>query len=171
MRRSLVVRTLVLSLMAISLGSFSAVSWSQEPSNLAFELKGVKDKVSLQQFAGKFVYVDFWASWCAPCKQSFPFLNGLQKKYGAAGLQIIAINVDKKIEDANTFLTQTPAQFLIAFDAEGNVPKQYGVKGMPSSYFIGRDGKLIFIHKGFKPQDQDAIEAKIKAAIEMKENK
>jgi thiol-disulfide isomerase/thioredoxin len=143
---------------------------AQEPASLAFELSTINgNKESLKQHLGKLVYVDFWASWCAPCLQSFPFMNSLQQKYQAAGLQIIAINLDKKIDDAQIFLNKNPAQFLVLFDPTGKTPQQYGVKGMPSSYLIDRKGKLIFTHKGFKAADQEILEAKIKAALASKE--
>jgi cytochrome c biogenesis protein CcmG/thiol:disulfide interchange protein DsbE len=147
----------------------SQIANAQEPTQLGFELAGQNGKVSLREHAGKVVYVDFWASWCGPCKQSFPFMNDLHKKYSAAGLRIIAINVDKEKEDAQKFLSKNPTQFTLAFDAEGTVPTQYLVKGMPSSYLIGRDGKLIYIHKGFKAQDQAEIEAKIRTALGVKD--
>jgi thiol-disulfide isomerase/thioredoxin len=149
--------------------SLSSLAYAQEPTQLGFELPGQNGKVSLREHAGRVVYVDFWASWCGPCKQSFPFMNDLQKKYSAAGLRIIAINVDKEKDDAQKFLSKNPTQFMLAFDAEGTVPTQYQVKGMPSSYLIGRDGKLIYVHKGFKAQDQAEIEAKIRAALGLKD--
>lgn len=146
------------------------IALAQEPASLAFELNtGNGNKESLKQHLGKLVYVDFWASWCAPCLQSFPFMNSLQQKYQAAGLQIIAINLDKQMDDAQIFLNKNPAQFLILFDPAGQTPRQYGVKGMPSSYLIDRKGKLIFTHRGFKVADQEILEAKIKTALTSKE--
>jgi thiol-disulfide isomerase/thioredoxin len=144
----------------------AGVAYAQEPANLAFEVNGPNGKVSLTAKPGKIVYVDFWASWCAPCKQSFPFMNELQKKYGASGLRIIAVNVDKNNDDAKTFLAKNPAQFTVAFDTDGVLPSQYLVKGMPTSYLLSREGKLLYQHKGFKLQDQNEIEAQIKAALE-----
>lgn len=151
-------------LLALMLGVSSPLT-AQEAPQLDFELPSQQGTVSLKQHAGKLVYVDFWASWCGPCRQSFPFMNALQKKYGAAGLRIIAINLDQKSEDAQLFLAKNPAQFLIAFDPQGNVPKQYQVRGMPSSFLIGREGKLIFAHRGFKLADQEMLEAKIQHAL------
>ena len=152
--------------LAVCLSSLlTAPVLAQEPSQLAFELPTQKARISLKDLAGKVVYLDFWASWCGPCKQSFPFMNDLQKKYGPAGLQIVAINVDKSRDDANIFLNKNPAQFTVAFDSDGSIPAQYNVKGMPSSYLLGRDGKLIYVHRGFKAQDQAEIEAKIRGAL------
>src|SRR2546427_1432439 len=94
------------------------------------------DTVALAQLRGKVVYVDFWASWCGPCRRSFPWMNAMNRKYGAQGLAIVAINVDKKRADAERFLAQIPAEFTVVFDAPGAVPAAYAVKGMPSSYLI-----------------------------------
>ena len=131
----------------------------------AFDLKGVAGQVSLAQYQGKLVYVDFWASWCGPCRQSFPWMNEMQAKYAAQGLQIVGINLDAKNDDARGFLTATPAQFTIAFDPTGTTPKAYGLKGMPSSYLIGRDGKVVFEHMGFNQNDKAELENAIKSQL------
>lgn len=131
----------------------------------AFDLAGPDGQVKLDKYAGKVVYVDFWASWCGPCRQSFPWMNEMQAKYGAQGLQIVGVNVDAKVEDARTFLASTPAKFAIGFDPAGATPRSYGIKGMPSSVLVGADGKVLFEHSGFKAADRDELEAKIKAAL------
>jgi thiol-disulfide isomerase/thioredoxin len=131
----------------------------------AFDLPGTSGQVRLADMRGKLVYVDFWASWCAPCKQSFPFLNEMQEKYGGRGFQIVGINVDTKRADADRFLTSTPARFTIAFDHSGQTPKAYAVKGMPSSYLVAPDGRVIAVHVGFKDEDRKAIEDKIRSAL------
>lgn len=134
-----------------------------------FTLPGLKDSVSLAALKGKVVYVDFWASWCGPCKQSFPFMNELQSKYRAQGLEVVAINLDAKRTDADAFLVEVPARFTLAFDAKGESAKRFGVKGMPSSYLIGRDGRLLLSHKGFKDDDRKELEASITQALSAKQ--
>jgi len=81
-------------------------------------------------------------------------------------LKIIGVNLDAKNDDAKKFLAQIPAKFIIAFDSKGVVPKNYGVKGMPTSFLIGRDGKIIFQHLGFKEADRASLEKQIKVALE-----
>jgi cytochrome c biogenesis protein CcmG/thiol:disulfide interchange protein DsbE len=132
-----------------------------------FELAGheAQAPVKLAAYLGKFVYVDFWASWCAPCRQSFPWMNALQAKYGAQGLQIIGVNLDAKKEDAADFLQTTPAHFMLAFDPDGATPRSYGVKSMPTGFLIGPDGKIIFEHRGFNQADSADFEGKIKAVL------
>lgn len=131
-----------------------------------FELPGTIAAVKLSQYRGKVLYLDFWASWCGPCKQSFPWMNAMQAKYGAQGLQVLAINVDTKRDDARKFLLSSPATFELAYDAQGHTPRLYAVKTMPSSYVIGRTGKVLAIHRGFAPEDTAALEHSVKLALE-----
>ena len=145
-------------------------AWALDAGATAPEvnLPGIKDTVSLAGLKGKVVYVDFWASWCGPCKQSFPFMNELLSRYRAQGLEIVAINLDAKRDDADKFLAEVPAQFSVAFDAKGDSARRFEVKGMPSSYLIGRDGKLVASHKGFKEEDRKDLEARIAQALASK---
>ncbi|WP_082552035.1 TlpA disulfide reductase family protein [Massilia sp. Root351] len=131
----------------------------------AFELPGTAGAVRLEQYQGKLVYLDFWASWCGPCRHSFPWMNEMQAKYGAQGLQVVGINVDAKTDDARSFLANTPARFVVAFDPAGAAPRQYGIKGMPSSVLIGPDGKILFEHSGFREGDRAELESRIRAAL------
>lgn len=133
-----------------------------------FDLNGVSGQVKLANYQGKLVYLDFWASWCGPCRKSFPWMNQMQAKYAAQGLQVIAINLDSKNDDAQRFLKLTPAQFHIGFDPVGATARDYGVKGMPSSVLINASGKVILIHRGFHDDDKDLLESKIKLALEDK---
>ncbi len=122
--------------------------------------------VSLAQLKGKVVYLDFWASWCGPCRQSFPWMNEMHSKYGAKGLVIVAINVDAMTADAKKFLGETPAKFEIVYDAKGLTPKAFGIKGMPTSYLIDRTGKILSTHAGFNPAKKSEIETALKRALE-----
>ena len=135
----------------------------------AFELAGLNGPVNLANYRGQLVYLDFWASWCGPCKRSFPWMNELQARYGGQGLRIIAVNLDEQHADAARFLSATPAQFLVALDPGGATARKYAIKGMPSSVLIGRDGKLILSHTGFNDSDKTALEQQIAAALLRKE--
>jgi cytochrome c biogenesis protein CcmG, thiol:disulfide interchange protein DsbE len=148
---------------AATLGAAHATDAGQ--SAPAFDLPGTTGAVKLADLKGKVVYVDFWASWCGPCKQSFPWMNEMQSKYGAQGLQVVGITVDKKREDAEKFLAANPAKFAVAFDTAGDTPGKYAVKNMPTSYLIGADGKVVFVHGGFDDAAKVGLEAKIKQAL------
>ena len=131
-----------------------------------FELSAANGNVSLAQYRGKIIYLDFWASWCGPCKQSFPWMNAMQAKYAVKGLQIVSINVDAKRDDATKFLLTNPATFAVGFDPKGLTPAQYAVKAMPSSYLIGRDGRITFLHRGYAAEDGAKLEQEIRLALE-----
>jgi cytochrome c biogenesis protein CcmG/thiol:disulfide interchange protein DsbE len=118
-------------------------------------------KLDLSQFHGQYVYVDFWASWCGPCKQSFPFMNIMKKQFESKGLTVVGVSVDKDVNDAREFLKEHPAQFVVAKDIEGKCAKEMVVKGMPSSYILGKNGEVLFTHKGFRPSDMEAITKKL----------
>ena len=129
------------------------------------ELANGTAKQKLSGLKGKVVYVDFWASWCGPCRQSFPWMNEMQSKYGAQGLQIVGVNLDAKQADADQFLASLPARFTVAFDAKGESAKRFEVKGMPTSVLIGADGKVLAVHQGFKDEDRKVLEAKFASAL------
>jgi cytochrome c biogenesis protein CcmG/thiol:disulfide interchange protein DsbE len=133
----------------------------------AFDLPGLQGAVKLSDYAGKTVYLDFWASWCGPCKQSFPWMNDMHARYAAQGLRVVAINVDQKADDAQAFLRKTPAQFALAFDPAGRTPKAYAIKAMPTSVLIGPDGKVLSVHSGFKDNDRNALELQIRQALRL----
>lgn len=128
----------------------------------SFKLPTGNGELSLEEHKGKVIYLDFWASWCSPCRKSFPWMNELQKRYGDQGFTVIAVNLDKKSELAAQFLTEHPAIFPVAYDAKGESAEQYKVQAMPSSYLIDRDLTIHTRHLGFRDQDK----AKIESAIE-----
>ena len=123
--------------------------------------------LNLSKYDSKVVIVDFWASWCVPCRRSFPWMNAIQDKYAEDGLVIIAVNLDRNAEDAARFLAKYPAKFEIVYDPEGALAKEYGVEVMPSSVINGRNGERLERHAGFKVKRQDEYEATIRAALKL----
>lgn len=122
----------------------------------------------LENYAGYVVYVDFWASWCTPCRASFPFMQEMAAQYGDS-LVIAAINVDKNRDDADQFLAPFDINFDIFYDPKGELAESFDVKGMPTSYLYDRDGKLIGSHIGFKKKDIASLETAIVGAINYQE--
>jgi thiol-disulfide isomerase/thioredoxin len=114
---------------------------------------------------GKVVWLDFWASWCVPCRRSFPWMNEMHRKYSAQGLQIVAVNLDTQRSLADGFLKETPAAFAIRFDPEGNLAKQFDIQAMPSSFVLDASGNVIAKHFGFKLADANEYEKQIQAAL------
>lgn len=129
------------------------------------QLPTSQGQVRLQDLRGQVVLVDFWASWCGPCRQSFPWMNDMQARYGEQGLKILAINVDAEREDAERFLRDLPARFTVAFDPQGQSPERFGVMGMPSAYLIDRDGRIHRQHIGFHPDRAQGYEDEIRALL------
>lgn len=118
-------------------------------------------KLDFSQYHGKVLYLDFWASWCEPCRFSFPVLNALQTHYDAKDFALVGISVDETKKSALGFLKETPATFTVALDSTGVCPTELGVQGMPTSYIFDRDGKLVFTHQGFRKADEVIIRAKL----------
>lgn len=114
---------------------------------------------------GRVIWVDFWASWCVPCRRSFPWLNTMHRRYGPDGLQIIAVNLDKDRALADGFLAEVPAEFSLRFDPAGGLAKQFGVQAMPSSYLLDADGTVLATHFGFKTADAAEYEHAIETAL------
>ena len=115
----------------------------------------------VQSAPGQFVYIDYWASWCGPCRQSFPWMNALQAKLGPKGLKVVAVNVDVRRADADKFLVHTPAQFTVAYDPQGLSAKTLAIKTMPTSMLVSPEGKVLFVHSGFRTEETGQLEAKI----------
>jgi cytochrome c biogenesis protein CcmG, thiol:disulfide interchange protein DsbE len=127
--------------------------------------RGNGPSLDLSEHKGKVVVVDFWASWCVPCRRSIPWLNAMQSKYADEGLVVIGINVDAERASAERFLAETPAQFRLVYDSEGRLPKELGVVGMPSSFIFDRTGRLITKHIGFQNGRRNEYEQVLREAL------
>lgn len=126
---------------------------------------GAAPPTGLAPVEGKVVWVDFWASWCVPCRRSFPWMNTMQRKYGEQGLQIIAVNLDKERAAADGFLAEVPAEFSLRFDPAGHLAREFKVQSMPSSYLLDADGNVLASHFGFRTADAADYEKTIQDAL------
>jgi peroxiredoxin len=116
----------------------------------SFTLKDLNgNTVTLDSFKGKVVFLDFWASWCGPCKEELPELELLYKKYGKDGFEVIGVSVDKSESNIAAFLKKRPVSFTILTNIKGDVAEAYGLPGMPTGYIIGKDGAIQHRHVGF----------------------
>lgn len=117
--------------------------------------------INFSEYQGRVLLIDFWATWCPPCKQSMPFLNALRNEFKDQGFEIIAINVDEDRDEALSFLLLHPVEYLLAYDSTGDCPAKFEVQAMPSSYFIDKQGKVRDIHLGYRERDKESIRKRI----------
>ena len=123
------------------------------------------DTVSLDKLKGQVVMLNFWASWCGPCRQEMPLLEQMHKRYSSLGFTLVGVNVDANSSDAEAWLAKTPVSFPVLFDRESKVSKLYSVNAMPSSIFIDRKGNVRYMHRGYKSGDEGEYLNQIRALL------
>lgn len=121
--------------------------------------------LSLAQLRGQVVYVDFWASWCAPCREAMPALDVLHQRYRARGFTVLGVNVDSDRKSAQRMLDQLVPAFPMVFDPKGLWPEAFGLRDMPTSFLIDAKGVIRYVKKGYRNRDVPQIEAAIQAAL------
>ena len=117
--------------------------------------------VDLRSFRGKVLYVDFWASWCVPCRTSMPALEAMYRKFGERGFVVVGINKDDRWTDAERFLQKYPATFPLGTDTDERIVRGFGVAAMPSGYLVDRKGIVRRVHQGFTPETGEALEREV----------
>ena len=148
---------------ALAVTSLVGASASMAPSFTLPSRSG--DTVSLAQLKGKVVMLNFWASWCGPCRQEMPLLDQMHKRYSALGFTLVGVNVDANSKDAEQWLSKTPVSFPVLFDRESKVSKLYDVSAMPSTVFIDRQGNVRDVHRGYKTGDEGEYLNQIRALL------
>jgi|ADGO01.1.fsa_nt_gi peroxiredoxin len=123
------------------------------------------DMVSLDQLKGQVVMLNFWASWCGPCRQEMPLLDQMYKRYSSLGFTLLGVNVEANTKDAERWLADTPVSFPILFDRDSKVSQLYNVSAMPSTVFIDRKGNIRYLHRGYKPGDESEYLNQIRALL------
>jgi cytochrome c biogenesis protein CcmG, thiol:disulfide interchange protein DsbE len=151
----------ILLVLAVS----AAVATDESKAAAGFCLPGLAEDICLDSLKGRVVYLDFWASWCKPCADSFPWMINLQHEFADAGLIVLAINLDKKKKKALKFLEGVDPILKIAFDPKGITPDLYQVQAMPSSYLLDRNGRLRYSHKGFSTESAGLLRSKVKELL------
>ena len=121
--------------------------------------------VDLASLKGKVVYVDFWASWCVPCRLSMPALDAMYKKHAGEGFTVVGFNKDVEAADAQRFLQRVPVSFILARDSKDAAAKAFDVKAMPSGYLVDRKGVVRKVHRGFTQETAGALEKDIEELL------
>ena len=134
----------------------------------AFEGPALKESGTLRlaDFRGKVVYLDFWASWCGPCRISLPMLEELRREYQAKGFEVIAVNVDENPQDALDFLKKYPVTYPVVRDPQQAIARLYNVPAMPSSFLIGRDGVVRAVKLGFNKNDMPLLKEQVAQLVQ-----
>jgi thiol-disulfide isomerase/thioredoxin len=152
----------LISLMCVSLAGAAAVK-GPAPN---FTLKSLGGKnLKLSEMTGNVVLINFWASWCGPCREEMPLLNGLHKKYAPLGFTVLGVNVEEDVDGAMSFLKNVPVDFPILLDNTNKVSKQYKVVAMPTTVVVDRDGNMRYLHEGYKPGDEKKYRQMIKKLV------
>ena len=151
------------------LGGFIAnVSAAKEMNEVApdFTLKSLSGKnLKLSEYAGNVVLLNFWASWCAPCRLEMPLLNDLHNKYEKLGFVVLGVNVEEQTDKARSYIADRPVDFPILFDDTNSVSKKYNVIAMPTTVMIDRNGNMRYLHQGYKPGDEKKYKKMVKKLV------
>lgn len=155
-------------LLVFSVFPVSSLAGAGEISGPApdFTLKSNSGKnVKLSELRGDVVMINFWASWCGPCRQEMPLLDALYKQYKDYGFTLLGVNVDEQQEAADKLLKHVSVTFPVLYDATSSVVELYDVDAMPSTILIDRDGNMRYLHRGYKPGYEDHYDAQVKALV------
>lgn len=139
-------------------GSNGSAAKNKSPETVAVIDSALSDSTAL---TGKVVLVDFWASWCVPCRKSYPWMESLLAKYHDMGFEVVTVNVDKDRQAADKFTAQMKSALPVIYDPKGELARLYELKVMPSSFVYGRDGTLKANHEGFQPSDGPVLDSLI----------
>jgi peroxiredoxin len=150
---------------AVFIGTLASLTSANDAAP-DFALKSTQgDNIRLSEHRGEVVLLNFWASWCGPCRQEMPLLNTLQQRYNKLGFNVVGVNVDKDSALANKLLKDIPVTFPVLLDNTGAVSASYNVSSMPTTVIIDRDGNMRYLHRGYKPGYEQDYEQQIKELI------
>ncbi len=160
-----IVLSLALVLVLVSSVTPPALAVSSTPApDFALQARGGQT-INLSQYKGQVVMINFWATWCGPCRQEMPLLENIYKKYNKMGFTLLGVNVEPDSKPAEDWLKATPVSFPVLFDKESKVSKLYQVSGMPSTVIVDRKGNVRMIHHGYKPGDENEYLDSIRALV------
>ena len=156
-------------MVAVALLAIPAIAADATGPAAPFSLQSrAGEAVSLSSLKGQVVLINFWATWCGPCRKEMPLLEQIQKKYAPLGFTMLGVNVEEDTRLMETFLKDVPVSFPILLDPANGVSKLYNVSAMPSTVIVDRKGNVRFIHQGFKTGDESKYQDMIRQLIREK---
>ena len=166
MKREILNRMSRLLLFALLIMSLPVAALELNKPAPDFTLKALDGKnIKLSEMAGNVVLINFWASWCGPCREEMPLLNNLHNKYAPLGFAVFGVNVEEDVNGAQAFLRDYPVDFPVLLDSSNQVSKQYQVIAMPTTVMVDRDGRLRYLHKGYKTGDEAKYRQMVKKLV------
>jgi thiol-disulfide isomerase/thioredoxin len=157
------IASLVLTALIVSLPAVAGSGTGPAPQFTLAARGG--NSLSLAQYKGQVVMLNFWASWCGPCRQEMPLLENIYKKYNKMGFTLIGVNVEPDSKAADAWLQQTPVSFPVIYDKDSTVSRAYNVAGMPSTVIIDRKGNIRVLHQGYKAGDENGYQDNIRMLV------
>lgn len=159
-----------LLLLTVSLGvlffTSGAMAGAVKGAAPDFTLKSMGGKnLKLSEYRGQVVMINFWASWCGPCRQEMPHLDKLYQRYSSLGFTILGVNVEENSKPAQDILNKSPVSFPVLFDTRNEVSKLYNVVAMPSTVLVDRNGNMRYLHKGYKPGYEVEYQNQVRALL------
>jgi len=155
-----------LGMVALLAGSPVSADINSEGPAPDFALKSDNgENLRLSEFRGEVVMINFWASWCGPCRQEMPLLDELYAQYQPMGFTILGVNVEEDSSKARKMLGDAPVNFPVLFDNDSEVSKLYNVVAMPSTVLVDRNGNVRYLHQGYKPGYEEAYQQQVRALI------
>ena len=166
--KSIAIATALLVGSSLAAGAQAAEALNQPAPGFTLPLRGGTAPLALEKLRGQVVMVNFWASWCGPCREEFPLLDQMYKKYKGLGFTMLGVNVEPESNNAEGFIAKTPVTFPIVFDKDSTVSKLYHVEGMPSTVLIDKNGVLRWVHRGYKSGDENEYLDHVRALLREK---
>jgi peroxiredoxin len=163
---SLLLKRIIKTILLLGLLTGFTLSLADSTPAPDFTLKSRSgENIKLSELRGNVVMVNFWASWCGPCRQEMPLLQQLYDRYQGMGFTLLGVNVDEDPAAAQKMLKEIPVNFPILYDSSNKVSKQYQVKAMPSTFMVDRDGNIRYLHKGYKAGYEDDYQQQIRTLL------
>lgn len=154
----------VFALLALASSGQAAVTLNKTAPDFTLKAKQ-GGNFRLSEHRGEVLFINFWASWCGPCRQEMPLLEELHQRYESAGFKVIGITIDEDTSEADALLAKIPVSFPVLYDPKSDISRLFDVDAMPTSVVIDRNGNMRYLHRGYKPGYEDEYRAQIRELI------